>query len=175
MKIALTGTPGTGKTELSKILAGKGYEIIDLNKIIFENKWDLGFDEEYQSTIANLLKLNAYVSEYPDDDKLHIFEGHLSHLLDLDTAIVLRTHPEELEKRLREREFPPAKIRENIEAEALAVITTEAIGNFANIYEVDTTELSLEEAAVVVERILTEPEFAKDYKPGRFNWLEVII
>ena len=175
MKIALTGTPGTGKTEVSKALAARGVEIIDLNKLIFENKWDLGFDDDYQSTIADLAKLNAYATEYPDEDELHIFEGHLSHMLDLDTAVVLRTHPKELEKRLSQRDFPKLKIRENVEAEALAVITTEAIGHFANIYEVDTTELSIEETAEVILKILSDPETAKKYAPGKFNWLEAII
>jgi adenylate kinase len=175
MKIALTGTPGTGKTEVSKVLAEKGYEIIDLNKLIFENKWDLGFDDDYQSTVADLAKLNAFVSEYPEDGKLHIFEGHLSHLLDLDTAVVLRTRPGVLEKRLKERDFPELKIRENVEAEALAVITTEAIGHFEDIYEVDTTELSVEETAELIEKILTDPDCAKQYAPGKFNWLEEFV
>jgi adenylate kinase len=175
MKIALTGTPGTGKTEVSKTLAEKGHDIIDLNKLIFENKWDLGFDNDYQSTVADLAKLNAYVSEYPDDDELHIFEGHLSHLLDLEAAVVLRTHPKELERRLGERNYPPIKIRENIEAEALAVITTESMGRLGMLFEIDTTELSVEETADVIEQILSDPETAKKYEPGKFNWLEAII
>lgn len=175
MKVALTGTPGTGKTAVAEVLEKRGYEVIDLNKLIFENKWDLGFDEEYESTVADLKKLNAYISEYPDDPELHFFEGHLSHLLDLDTAIVLRTHPDVLEKRLRSREYPPMKIRENVEAEALAVITTEALGRLNTVYELDTTELSIDEAADAVVRILGDEAFAKEHEPGKFNWLEAII
>ena len=35
MKTALTGTPGTGKTTISKILSdGYGLEVVDLNEVI---------------------------------------------------------------------------------------------------------------------------------------------
>ena len=66
----------------------------------------------------------------------------LAHLLHLDMAVILRTHPQELERRLSGFDYPEEKIRENVEAEALAVITTEALGRFDRIYEVNTTEIS---------------------------------
>jgi adenylate kinase len=175
MKIALTGTPGTGKSETAKALSEKGYEIIDLNKLVFERKWDLGFDEDYQSTIADLAKLNAHAAEHPDDSEFHFYEGHLAHLLDLDVAIVLRTHPDELKRRLGTHDFSEEKMRENLEAEALAVITTEAMERYDSIYEVETTKLSPEEVAETIERILKEPEYGKSHKPGKFDWLEVVF
>jgi adenylate kinase len=176
MKIALTGTPGTGKTSVAEALAQKGHEVIDLNQLIYKNKWDLGFDEDYQSTIADLPKVNAHIAELPEGkSKLQFVEGHLSHMLDLDVAIVLRTHPKELKQRLNSQNYAPGKIRENMEAEALAVITVEAMDKFSKIYEVNTTSLASEDSAHIVERILTDEEFAKGFIPGKFNWLEAII
>ena len=175
MKVALSGTPGTGKSSAAKILAEKGYDIIDINKLVFDHKWDLGFDDDYQSTIADLAKLNAHLAEYPEDSKIHIIEGHLSHLLDLDMAVVLRTYPDKLKERLSGHDYSDEKINENIEAEALAVITTEAMERFANIYEVDTTVLSIEETADVIERIINDPDFAQEYTPGKFNWMEAVL
>jgi adenylate kinase len=175
MKIALTGTPGTGKSATAAALAKLGYHIIDLNAVIFDKKLDMGFDHEYQSTIADIPKLNKYVSELVEDSEIHIFEGHLAHHLDMDAAVVLRTHPETLEKRLKSREYPEEKIKENVEAEALAVITTEAMENFEKIYEVDTTEISIEETVQIVMKIIEDPEFAGDFKPGKFNWMEAIV
>lgn len=175
MKIALTGTPGTGKTSVATALSQKGYAVTDLNKLVLDNKWDLGFDDVYQSTIADLPRLNGYVKELPDNSDLHFFEGHLAHLLDLDIAVVLRTHPDKLEQRLKDKNYGEEKVRENLEAEALAVITTEAVERYEKIYEVETTELPVEEVAELVERILKEPGFAAGYAPGRFDWLEAII
>ena len=36
MIIALTGTPGTGKTSISKILEKNSYKVVDLNKLVYE-------------------------------------------------------------------------------------------------------------------------------------------
>jgi adenylate kinase len=175
MKIALTGTPGTGKSSVAKALEARGHKIIDLNKVIFENKWDLGFDDEYQSTVADLAKLNAHVAEISSGDELQFFEGHLAHFLDLELAIVLRAHPKALAKRLDEHKYPPEKAKENIEAEALAVITTEALGRFEKLYEIDTTDRAVEETAELIEKLVKDPELASEYEPGKFDWLEEIV
>jgi len=69
-------------------------------------------------------------------------EGHLSHRVDLDYCIVLRTRPEVLEKRLKKRGYSEEKIRENVEAEAMDVILSEAYQR-TKVYEIDTTEKTL--------------------------------
>ena len=53
MIIAITGTPGTGKTSISKILVKNDFEVIDLNRIALENKFLISKDEERDSWIVD--------------------------------------------------------------------------------------------------------------------------
>ena len=54
MIIALTGTPGTGKTSISNILQKKGFKIIDLNEIACEKGFLIGRDEKRDSNIVDI-------------------------------------------------------------------------------------------------------------------------
>ena len=48
--IALTGTPGTGKSSIAKKLAKKlGYELIDLNDVIKKKKLYEKYDKEFDT------------------------------------------------------------------------------------------------------------------------------
>ena len=71
-----------------------------------------------------------------------ILEGHVSHLLPVDTIIVLRASPKTLKERLAARGWSEVKIRENIEAEALDVILCEAVDTNKKVYEIDTTNMT---------------------------------
>ncbi len=51
--------------------------------------------------------------------KLGFLVGHYAHLLTADLAVVLRCHPKVLADRLRARGWADAKVRENVEAEAI--------------------------------------------------------
>ena len=44
MLIALTGTPGTGKTSISNILHENGFEIVDINKVAAGEDFFIGND-----------------------------------------------------------------------------------------------------------------------------------
>ena len=50
MIIAITGTPGTGKTSISKKLLKKGYEVIDLNKEALEKTTETGYAHYYSTS-----------------------------------------------------------------------------------------------------------------------------
>ena len=56
-----------------------------------------------------------------------MFEGHLSHLLRVDLAVVLRCSPKVLKERLEAKGWRESKIMENVEAEAVDVILVEAL------------------------------------------------
>ncbi|NYT00560.1 MAG: AAA family ATPase, partial [Methanocellales archaeon] len=124
MKIGITGTPGTGKSAVCKILK-KYYPVINLNQIIKDKKLYTGEDQQRNTLITDTDELIKYLSNYVkywDVKKKTIFEGHLAHYLPLDVCIVLRTSPYELRIRLIKKGFDDAKINENVEAEALDVI-----------------------------------------------------
>jgi adenylate kinase len=181
MIIALTGTPGTGKTTICNFLKNR-IKIIDLNKLVIEEGLHLGQDEERGSLIADLDALKEKVHAIlKDETSTVVIEGHLSHyLLGYDAVIVLRTHPEVLGQRLKTREYNKEKITENIEAEALDVILIEAVELNEKVYEVETTTSTPAQASLEIESIIQLLE-AEDlgqlekYLPGRFDWSEEVF
>ena len=57
--IVITGTPGVGKTIASKILAKNlGVAYIDLNKMVLDEKLDVGYDRERKCFIADFEKIS---------------------------------------------------------------------------------------------------------------------
>lgn len=136
MRVALTGTPGTGKTTLAEPLADLlGVDVIYLNEEIRGQDLVEGYDEG--TAVADL---DAVRREFQGADDV-VIEGHLSHHLEADVAVVLRCRPDVLYERLRKR-FDDEKARENAEAEALDVVLAEAIEHQDVVIEVDTTRES---------------------------------
>ena len=63
--IAVTGTPGTGKTTFSKKLAKKlNFYYIDVNQIISKYKLSEGYDRKRQTKIIDIKKLNKVLIQY---------------------------------------------------------------------------------------------------------------
>lgn len=55
MKIFLTGTPGVGKTTVSKLLAKKlSAKVININELVKEKSLYIGLDEKRNSVIVDL-------------------------------------------------------------------------------------------------------------------------
>ncbi len=168
MLVALTGTPGTGKSSIAPLLEGRGYDIIDLFQLARDSNAMGSYDARADSWEVDLALLEGAL---PRRRSL-IIVGHLSHRLSVDMAIVLRCHPEVLRERLLARGWRVAKVRENVEAEAIGVITAELIDRDSS-FEVDTTHASPEET---VEALLTILAGKGDkYRAGWVDWSEVIL
>jgi len=173
MKVSITGTPGTGKTtaaiDLRKIL--RDFKIIHLNDFIKIEKIYDEWDTETDSYLVDVNKLNRTVKKIFYFDNNVVFESHLSHYLDVDLVIVLRTHPRVLMERLKPRGYDSKKIQENAEAEALDVILIESLDLHGDkVREIDTTHLNSEEVAEIIKKIILNNE--KGYEPGRIDWSE---
>lgn len=153
MIIAVTGTPGTGKTTAVQRVE-TDLHVIHLNEMIRAQESELttGVDPERGSAIADLDAIDAAVL---DRDDL-LIESHLAHRLDVDRVIVLRCQPSELDRRLRDRGASREKARENAEAEALDVILSEAVEahGLESVYEIDTTDLRPSEVASTIEMVV---------------------
>lgn len=147
--IFITGTPCTGKTTVSEILASKlNCKLVKINDLAIENDFVLGIDDNKGYKVIDIPALNEKVSEIINaSDELIIFEGHLAHLCDgADKVIVLRVRPEILQSRLEARNYSEAKIRENLEAEAMGVCTAEAYEIYGdNISEIDVSDLTVDD------------------------------
>ena len=179
MLIALTGTPGTGKTSVSNVLHENGFEVIDLNKIAVSNNFLIGDDEKRNSKIVDVDRLNRYIKESYKEKDIVFIEGHLSHLLkSVDKVIVLRCHPDELRKRLSLKRWKREKVKENIEAEILDIILCETVDIHPkkNIFEIDTTNIDINSvASLIMEIIKNNFEHMKKHNIGNIDWSEEIL
>ncbi|RQG90585.1 adenylate kinase family protein [Natrarchaeobius chitinivorans] len=159
MRVAVTGTPGTGKTTATGLLEDRlgggsvpDLETVHLNDVLETEELYTEVDAERESKVADLEALSAWL-EGRDDV---VIESHLAHHFDADRVVVLRCHPEELEGRLRDRGEPEPKARENAESEALDVILAEAAEahGLESVYEIDTTDREPAAVADALEAVL---------------------
>ncbi len=180
MIVSLSGTPGTGKTSIAEHFDPQEFKIVSMNALT--KNYNTGVDEGRGSAEVDIEAMVRDISEgkisLPEETGKHtIIEGHLSHHLITDTIIILRTSTMELERRLRKRSYSNEKIRENMEAEAMGVISLEALETECPMYEIDMTNVSPEEGAAICRRIilnppapLTEPAELIDYTGEILEW-----
>ena len=141
--IAVTGTPGTGKTTLSGRLAQElNAKVISLTDVVNENNLYTGIDLKRDSKIVDVKKLSKFIdnlikTKFSDTETI-ILEGLLSQFMPVTHVIVLRASPSALKQRLESRGYSKAKIRENVEAEFMGVCLNESMW-CENIIEVDST------------------------------------
>jgi adenylate kinase len=181
MLIGLTGTPGTGKTSVSRLLEKRrGWKVIYLNELIKEEHLYTEVDEKRDAVVADMELVRKRLLEitYGRENEVIILESHLAHHI-ADVVIVLRVYPSELEMRLKARGYSEEKIKENIEAEALDVILVEAFEWCKKVFEVNTTGKSIEEVGQDIEKIIDyilsgNEEEMSEYKPGSIDWIDLV-
>ncbi len=179
--IVITGTPGTGKSTVAKILARENKWVhVDLTKYVIKKRLFTHFDEERESYVVDMGKLKRELESFLSKlrGNVVIIEGHYAEesIPDRFTGLVkavfvFRTHPLTLWERLAKRGYKTGKIRENVEAELVGVCLHNALSIFKPelIYEVDTTALTPLETARVVKGVVTG-SFSLPSGP-RIDWL----
>lgn len=173
MLIAITGTPGTGKSTVAPEVADLlDYDLLDLNDFIHDNNLDEAYDEERESSIVDTDQLNDALKDELADDT--VIDGHLAHNLDqVDLVVVLRTEPQELRHRLENKDWDQDKIDENVEAEQLDVILQEAANQHPeSTVEVETTDRDPETVAEEIQYLAQHPEERAMYTPGGTDWTD---
>jgi len=133
MRIIISGSVGTGKTTVSKLLGIEmELDVIHVNEMIY-NREDLVNDDVDLRELQKILQ---------DKDEI-ILESHLLCEVPLDrTIVVLRCDPEKLIERLKERNYDEHKLSQNVEAEAVDYCVQVAQENYDEVIQVDTTNLS---------------------------------
>lgn len=168
MRVAITGTPGTGKTTATELVE-TDLDVIHLNDLVREQDLTAGYDEERDSVVVDL----DAVEERLAGREGVLVESHLAHRFPMDRVVVLRCRPEVVEERLREggdsaekasenaetagqSRALARKARENAESEALDVILAEAVERHGegNVYEVTTDDRTPEEVAREIEAVI---------------------
>lgn len=174
MIIAISGTPGTGKSKIAKILAKKlNANLLSISKLI--EKIPHKYDRKRRTKIIDTKDLQKAVNRNIING-INIIEGHLSHLLKSDVLFILRCNPMKLSKILKARKWPKKKIEENIEAEILGSITIEALENtkLKAIFELDATKgENVAELMLKILKYFNQRKYKQleKYKP-RIDWLE---
>lgn len=135
VRVALTGTPGVGKTSVAAVAAQNGWQVVDVKAWARKEGCVVAYDEADQ---ADVIDVDRLAKRMPAGHRL-LFEGHLSHLLPVDQAWVLRCDPDVLRPRLQARGYGAAKVRENLEAEALDLLLSEAIDHVPRVLQRDGT------------------------------------
>lgn len=171
--IIITGTPGTGKTTVSKLLHQRvDSKLISINSLLEDYDLDLGTDELRGYRIVDTDAMIPIVDDIKDkySDTLIIFEGHLAQdYPNSDKIVVLRCNPLVLKRRLSTRDWSDEKIQENVSAEVLGVCTSESYDTYGDITEeIDTTSMTPEK---IVENIIKIVNGDESYPLGEIDYL----
>lgn len=164
----MTGTPGVGKTSVASHVTS--IDVVDVNSLADDCDAIVGYDAGRDTDEVDVERLVRAVKAIRGDVLL---EGHLSHLLNVDLAIVLRCSPRVLRQRLAVKGWSEPKVTENIEAEAVDVILIEALNAVSVVCEIDTTDMSVEKAAAAVEEICAGE--SEKYPVGHVDWSQEVI
>lgn len=170
MLISIAGTPGTGKTSTCEVLAQRGYVVIDLDDVARREGLIVGRDDARGTDEVDVAALRERL-HLPA--KLAFLKSHYSHLMDANIGIVLRCRPSVLRVRLEARGWPPAKVRENVEAEAIGVILQEAVARVPFVFEIDTTSRTPAETAEATLAILAGN--TDGHRPGTVDWSDEVL
>ncbi len=165
----MTGTPGTGKSTIGRLLENEGLYVLEIEKFA-RDRGIYSYIENGETLVLEIPELVHALVSFLRDRKEAIVIGHLSHHLpNAHAVVVLRTEPAKLERRLIEKGWSQQKISENVEAEALDILLCEALELYGNkVSEIVTSEVSALRAA---EMLLEIHRTDKRYPPKAKNWL----
>jgi adenylate kinase len=128
MLIAITGTPGTGKSSLARLLRKKGFLVLNDKFFIKKFNLTLYYDKERETKVIDIDKLKKIIKIFKKNiRKPWFFDSHLSHLFEADLIIVLERDLKELKKEYKKRKYNELKIKENLEAEAFKICRIESL------------------------------------------------
>lgn len=186
MKVVLfSGTPGTGKTILSRKISEKiSTKVISLSDLAVKKDLILSFDSKRDTYVIDEEKIvpeiiNLIKKSRNQEISTLIIEGHLTDIIPeefFDLVIVLRCDPDILHKRLKLRGYSKDKVDENVQSEIL--------GNCANFFveknlkkpllEIDTSAIDIDKLVTIIIEIISRDKnknFSK-YALGKIDWLE---
>jgi broad-specificity NMP kinase len=159
--IAVTGTPGSGKTRFSKILKKnlKSFKLIEINDLVNKHHVFSRIDK-FNSKVVNLKKLNSVIKNEIKGNTILV--GHLAQELKIkfDAAIVIRASLKTIESRLAARKYPKEKIREDILSEALDYCGIKMAEKCKNTIEIETNS-DKQKAIVYVKKLASNPKIPK--------------
>ena len=174
--ILVTGTPGTGKTTISRLLAKTVQaRYVNLRILLPRKGVDYTYDKSGKTRIVSIRRLRSSLASLAG--RTHrglIIDSHIAFKITsfpkLEKVIVLRCNPALLEQRLKRKHWSKPKISENVLAEILDISLWDAVQNYGwrRISEIDTTDKPPSHVLRLAIRALKRREVRKQPKA---QWL----
>ena len=162
--ILITGTPGTGKTSTSQLIAEMtGMRHINCSQLVKKNQLSTERNEEYDCLMLDEDALCDEI-EVDMDNGGNIVDFHSIDFFPerwFDLVLVLRTDNTILFDRLKGRNYNEKKLAENVQCEIMQVVLEEARNSYdiSIIHEVQSN--TIDEMENNVERVV---EWVKQFK-----------
>ena len=159
LNLYITGTPGTGKSSLSKALKGK-YTYLDVYEIKeFLIKFDLleEYEPDRDTTIFDDLKAKNQIQSFLETKNDFVLVGPALNFdkIPFSYIIVLTCSKKGiLENRLKERNYKKSKIEENLEAELLG----EILGEVLDMFDAKFPIITLDSCKYSIQELITKLE-----------------
>lgn len=174
--ILISGTPGVGKSSVSRLLARQLMAMhVNISKLAEREQLIHGKDQVRGTLIADTDELSKRIqSILRRSESDVIVDGHYAvdvvQPSDVHVVFVLRRDPDELKSILDERGFTGNKLWENLSAEILDVCLWDAIVTCGEdkVCEIDVSGKNIEET---VDEILLTLNKKKKLRIGRVDWL----
>ncbi|HID16885.1 TPA: kinase [Candidatus Bathyarchaeota archaeon] len=175
--ILVTGTPGVGKTEFSKLLAKRlGAVHLDVGKVALKEGFAKAFDQKRETWVVDLEGLREWIEAFlKRASSLVVVDGHYSLSLapknQVKKIFVLRCDPLVLRERLRLRGDSEEKILENVAAELLDACLLDALKEYGGSPEkICELEATSKGTSRLVEEAL-ESLNSREGRFGRVDWI----
>ena len=175
-RVALTGTPGTGKSAVSRELKtryGKdlpGLKVQEVSALALQKRLGRRVARGNSRAVVevDMERLSRLLLLEPEEGTPSLLVGHLSHLLPVDAILLLRCRPDVLQGRLQRRRGTLAERLENVETERIDLILWESLQTGKPVFEHDTSREKVQDTARWVRRVLLGQ---KAPIHGIVNWL----
>ena len=153
--IVITGTPGTGKSTLAKLLTQK-LKLPRLDLHHYYQQLSVKYNTQKKCYDLDYAKFEKLVQQkLQNHPNGLILDSHVAHHLPkklVKLCIVLTcSNLKILERRLKQRKYPAQKTKENLQAEIFQTCLLEAQQQGHNLIVFDTSTLA---AAIIVKKLL---------------------